>query len=291
MDALTPLINGLNLHAKLVYSGGVCGRWLMDHNSETSVWFHLVSKGKGFVHSPSWPSPLALNNGDLVLFLPHAAKHFLSYSGEHLPANAEDTRMTPWVEGEAGFVCGEIDLATPKSLLWQALPAEIVIRQNQAGPILSRLIELVINEASAPRFGSDSVIERLCDSLFVLVIRYCIEENLVHEGVFAAMQDKRLAIALGLIHDQPWHAWTLAELCMRAGVSKSVLSEKFAALIGYSPIGYLMTWRLQIAAHWLMEPAMSIERVAERCGYESAAAFGKAFKRHFGVAPGAFRSG
>ncbi|MGZ8924013.1 MAG: cupin domain-containing protein [Methylosarcina sp.] len=70
MDALTALVNALNLHAKLVYSGGVCGRWRMDHNSETSVWFHLVSKGQGFVHSPSWPSPLALNNGDLVLFFP-----------------------------------------------------------------------------------------------------------------------------------------------------------------------------------------------------------------------------
>lgn len=291
MDALTPLINGLNLHAKLVYSGGVCGRWLMDHNSETSVWFHLVSKGRGFVHSPHWLSPLALNTGDLILFLPHAARHFLSYSAEDLPNDTNDTQMTPWLEGEAGFVCGEIQLAAPKSLLWQALPAEIVIRQNQAGAILMRLIELVIGEASTPRFGSESVIERLCDGLFVLVIRFCIEENLVREGVFAAMQDKRLAKALGLIHERPWQAWTLNTLCAQAGVSKSVLSEKFSALIGYSPIEYLTLWRLQIAAHWLMEPAMSVERVAEKSGYESVPAFSKAFKRHFGIAPGSFRRG
>jgi AraC family transcriptional activator of mtrCDE len=197
--------------------------------------------------------------------------------------------MTSWLEGEAGFVCGEIQLATPNSLLWQALPAEIVIRLNQAGTILTRLIELVIGEASTPRFGSESVIERLCDSLFVLVIRHCIEENLVREGVFAAMQDKRLAKALTLIHEQPWQAWTLNVLCAQAGVSKSVLSEKFSALIGHSPIAYLTLWRLQIAAHWLMEPAMSVERVAERSGYESVPAFSKAFKRHFGVSPGTFR--
>ncbi len=289
MDALTPLINGLNLHAKLVYSGGVCGRWLMDHNSETAVWFHLVSKGQGYVHSPSWAAPLALDVGDLILFLPHAARHYLSYSSENLPNDANDTQMTPWLEGEAGFVCGEIQLATPKSLLWQALPAEIVIRQNQAGTILTRLIELVIGEASKPRFGSESVIERLCDSLFVLVIRYCIEENLVREGVFAAMQDKRLAKALTLIHEQPWQAWTLNTLCAQAGVSKSVLSEKFSALIGHSPIEYLTLWRLQIAAHWLLEPDMTVERVAERSGYESIPAFSKAFKRHIGVAPGSFR--
>ncbi|MFZ2451630.1 MAG: AraC family transcriptional regulator [Methylovulum miyakonense] len=291
MDALTPLINGLNLHAKLVYSGGVCGRWLMDHNSETSVWFHLVSKGRGFVHSPSWTTPLALDAGDLILFLPHAARHFLSYSAEDLPDDEAGTRMTPWLEGEAGFVCGEIQLAAPKSLLWQALPGEIIIRQNQAGTILTRLLELVIGEASTPRFGSESVIERLCDSLFVLAIRHCIEENLVREGVFAAMQDKRLAKALALIHEQPWQAWTLSELCAQAGVSKSVLSEKFSALIGHSPIEYLTLWRLQIAAHWLMEPDMSVERVAERSGYESIPAFSKAFKRHFGMAPGSFRRG
>lgn len=70
MDALTALINALNLHAKLIYSGGVCGRWLMDHNSDTSVWFHLVSKGKGWVHSPSWETPLELEQGDLIFFCP-----------------------------------------------------------------------------------------------------------------------------------------------------------------------------------------------------------------------------
>lgn len=289
MDALTALVNALNLHAKLAYSGGVCGRWRMDHNSETSVWFHLVSKGQGFVHAPRWQTPLQLDSGDLILFLPHAARHFLSYCAEHLPDNAEDTRLTDWTAGEAGFVCGEIELAAPKSLLWQALPAEIVIRQHQAGPILGRLIELVVSEASAQRFGSASVVERLCDSLFVLVIRYCIEDGLVREGVFAAMQDKRLAIVLGLIHEQPWQPWTLADLCTRAGISKSVLSERFAALIGRAPMEYLTVWRLQIAAHWLLEPAMTVERVAERCGYESVPAFSKAFKRHFGTAPGAFR--
>ena len=288
MDALTELVNALNLRAKLVYSGGVCGRWLMDHNSDTSVWFHLLSKGQGWVHSPSRQAPLALESGDLILFLPHAPKHFLSYSAEHLPCDAADTRLTGWEGGESGFVCGEIELATPRSLLWQALPAEIVIKKNQASDILAKLIELVISEASGQRFGSDSVVERLCDSLFVLVIRYCIEEGLVGKGVFAAMQDRRLATVLGLIHQQPWQPWTVAELCSKAGLSKTVLSEKFALFLNASPIEYLILWRMQIAAHWLKEPGMTVERVAERCGYESVPAFSKAFKRSFGVSPGSF---
>lgn len=291
LDALTLLIDGLNLRAKLAYSGGFCGRWLIDHNSEHSIWFHLVSKGKSWVHSLSWQAPLTLEDGDLALFLPHAAKHYLSYSSDHLPADSTDTIATTWEAGDTGFVCGEIELGMPKSALWQALPAEIVIRKAQAGEILGKLIELIVSESAGNRFGSGSVVERLCDSLFVLVVRHCLEEGLVHQGVFAAMQDSRLETVLRLMHQEPWQPWTLAELCSRAGISKTVLSEKFMELVGASPIEYLISWRMQIAARWLKEPGMTIERVAERCGYDSAPAFSKAFKRSFGVSPGVYRRG
>jgi AraC-like DNA-binding protein len=291
LDALTALANGLNLRARLFYAGGVCGQWLMDHNSDKSIWFHLVSKGRGWAHSPAWPQPIALADGDLVMFLPHAARHFLSYSGEHLPDDPASMRISSLQEGDSGLVCGEIALGQPNSPLWQALPAEIVIRKAEAGDVLARLIALIIEEAAATRFGSESVVERLCDSIFVLVVRHCIESGQVRAGVFAAMQDRRLATVLALIHGEPWQPWTIAELCARAGLSKTVLSEKFAATIGTSPIEYLTNWRMQIAARWLTESALSIERVAERCGYDSMAAFSKAFKRSFGVAPGAYRRG
>jgi AraC family transcriptional activator of mtrCDE len=291
LDALTALANGLNLRARLFYAGGICGQWLMDHNSDKSIWFHLVSKGRGWAHSHAWEKPLALADGDLVMFLPHAARHFLSYSGEHLPSDPAGMRISALDEGDSGLVCGEIELGMPQSALWQALPAEIVIKKAEAGEILARLIELIIRESATPRFGSESVVERLCDSIFVLVVRHCIEANLVQQGVFAAMQDRRLATVLSLIHGEPWLPWTIAELCSRAGLSKTVLTEKFAALIGASPIEYLTTWRMQIAARWLKESGMTIERVAERCGYDSMAAFSKAFKRCFGVAPGAYRRG
>lgn len=290
-DALTALANGLNLRAKLAYAGGVCGQWLMDHNSDKSIWFHLVSKGSGWVHSPAWAEPLELADGDLILFLPHAAQHFLSYSPAHLPRDMEGTRRTDLNQGDAGFVCGEIELAAPQSPLWRSLPAEIVIRKAEAGETAARLIGLIISESANPRFGSDSVIERLCDSLFILVVRHCIERSLVRQGVFAAMQDNRLATVLHLIHQEPWHPWTIAEFCSRVGLSKSVLTERFKNLVGASPVEYLMDWRMQIAARWLKESGMTIDRVAERCSYDSVPAFSKAFKRAFGVSPGAYRRG
>ncbi len=289
MDALTALADGLNLRAKLAYAGGVCGEWLMDHNSDHSVWFHLLTKGRGWVHSPAWNTPLALEDGDLILFLPHAARHLLSYSRDHVPADQTHTRPTDWETGEAGFVCGEIELGSPTASLWRAMPAEIIIRKSEGGVALGRLIELIVGEASMQRFGTAAVIERLCDSIFLLAIRHCIEAGMVREGVFAAMRDRRLAMVLDLIHREPWHPWTIDGLCDRAGLSKTTLTEKFGASIGTSPIEYLAAWRMQIAARWLRESAISVERVAERCGYESASAFSKAFKRSFGLSPGAYR--
>ncbi|MBU6473892.1 MAG: cupin domain-containing protein, partial [Alphaproteobacteria bacterium] len=156
MDALTALANGLNLRAKLAYAGGVCGQWLMNHNSDRSIWFHLIGKGRGWAHSPAWKKPLALSEGDLVLFMPCAPQHYLSYSPTHVPDDSRDTRITGWSEGEVGFVCGEITLGLPQSPLWRALPPDILIRRADTGDSLARLVELIVAESLTSAFGSES---------------------------------------------------------------------------------------------------------------------------------------
>ncbi len=290
MDTLTSLLHGLNLRAKLIYAGGVCGRWAINHNSETDIWFHLLTKGDGWVHSPAWQAPLPLAEGDLILFLPHAEKHYLSYSPDELNFNTEDARTVPWRQGSSGFVCGLIELGMPKAAIWRALPPEIIIRKQQAGEPLIHLIRLMITESGADRFGNFALIEHLCDSIFVLVLRYCIEQQLVKHGVLVAMRDSRLEAVLNLLHSEPWRPWSLLELCRHAGLSKSALTKKFVTLLGSPPMEYLTLWRMQIAAGWLKESGMTIERVAERCGYDSVSAFSRAFKRCFGVSPGGYRT-
>lgn len=289
MDALTALANGLNLRAKLTYAGGACGEWVMDHNSNHSIWFHLIAKGEGFVHSSTFAEPLRLEEGDLILFLPQAAEHFISYSPTHLPRDGSSTQIAGMADGDAGFVCGEIRLQVPQSLLWQTLPAEIILRRNVVADDLHRLIAMVISEAVAERFGNEAVIERLCDGFFILVLRHLIETGAISKGIFAAISDKRLATVLRLIHAEPWTDWSIAELCARAGISKSALAERFSGEIGMSPIEYLTHWRMQIAARRLSETGITVDRLAEHCGYESAASFSRAFKRTFGVSPAAFR--
>lgn len=289
MDPLTSLLDGLRLRAKLFYVGGVCGRWAVDHNSDTAIWFHLVTKGNGWIHSPVWQQPLEVGTGDLILFLPHAEKHYLSYSPHEVTFDDPDARMTAWEEGSTGFVCGLIGLELPKSAIWQALPAEIVIRKNDAGEGLAQLIQLILTESCAMRFGQRLLIEHLCDGMFVLVVRHCIERGLTRPGVFAAMQDNRLERVLELIHKEPWQPWTIGALCTYAGLSKTMLTQRFVELMGCPPMQYLTLWRMQRAAGWLRESGMTIERVAERCGYDSVPAFSRAFKRCFGATPGVYR--
>lgn len=288
-DALTLLRRGLRLHARLDYVGGVCGPWAIEHNSATAIWFHLVTKGDCYAHSPAWPAPLHLGEGDLVLFLPHAPRHSLAYSGAEPVFDAPGAAKVPLDAGSTGFVCGLIELVTPNSPLWHALPDNIVIRRNEGGGQLPRLVELIVAEARAPGFASESLIERLFDACFVLILRHCIQAGRVRAGALAAFQDRRVARVLGLMHEHPARAWTVSELAARAGISRTVLNERFASVVGSAPMEYLAALRMHLAATWLVEPGASLEAVAARCGYESASAFSRMFRRHHGVSPGAFR--
>lgn len=290
MDALTLLLGNLSLRAQLSYWGGVCGDWLMDHNSDTAIWFHLLSKGQGWVHSPTWQPTLKLEAGDLIVFLPHAPAHLISYSPTKIPTDFDNVRPTTFAEGETGFVCGSIELGSPKSSLWTSLPAEIVIRKDQAGEILTWLLQLIVKESATPRIGSSSIIERLCDSIFVLVLRHCMEEGLVKHGVFLAMQDEKLESVLSLIHREPFKPWSLKRLADQAGLSKTVFSHRFTELVGCPPMEYVASWRMQSAASWLKTSNITVEAIADRIGYQSVSAFSKAFKRTFGSSPANYRS-
>lgn len=280
----------LRLKAKLVYAGGVCGRWGIDHNSDTTIWYHLVSKGRAWVHYPGTRDPLQLDEGDMIVFLPHAAPHFLSYSPAELRFDYPEARKSSWEEGQTAFVCAVIDLGLTKAGLWNLLPAQILIRRGEGSAALADLTRHVIDEAREQRFGSFSVIERLCDSIFVLMVRHCIEQGQAGESVVMALHDRRLDTVLSLIHREPWYPWTVSELGKRAGMSKTVLTERFTQLIGCPPGEYLVRWRMQTAANWLRESRLPLEVVAERCGYQSVSAFSRQFKGCYGVSPGAYRS-
>ncbi|MBX9605627.1 MAG: AraC family transcriptional regulator [Gammaproteobacteria bacterium] len=290
-EALSSSLRALRLRARLAYVGGVCGRWAVDHNSDSDAWFHMLVKGDAWLHSPRWPRPEPLAIGDVLIFLPHAPPHYLSYSADELVFDAPGAAQVPMEEGSSGFVCGLFELDQPRAPWWRLLPGEILVRRREGGDGLARLVQLLVDEARAPRVASDLLLEHLLESCLLLVIRHCVEGGLLSDGMLSVLADRRLQSVLDGIHREPGRAWTLAALCERSSMSKTVLSERFHAAFGCAPMEYLKAWRMQLAAGWLREGADTIDGIAARCGYDSTPAFSRAFRQFAGVPPGAYRRG
>jgi AraC-like DNA-binding protein len=151
-------------------------------------------------------------------------------------------------------------------------------------------IQRAAEESRAPRAGTDAVLAKLSELLFVEAIRAYIEslpEN--QRSWLAGLRDPHVSRALALLHAEPGRPWTVDELGQEAAMSRSALAERFTALIGEPPMQYLTKWRLALAARALREGSESIARIAGEVGYESEAAFNRAFKRELGMPPATWR--
>jgi AraC-like DNA-binding protein len=191
------------------------------------------------------------------------------------------------------LVCGY--LACDRRLcrpVLDALPAilRVPVGTGPATVWLTSLLTLGAQESSAPRAGSDTVLAKLAELLFVEAIRRYIETMPAEQtGWLAGLRDRFVGKALGLLHEHPEHPWTVDELGAKVGLARTTLTQRFTDLVGQPPIQYLTRWRLTVAAQRLRTEPASLSRIAADIGYESQAAFNRAFKREFGMPPAAWR--
>jgi AraC-like DNA-binding protein len=158
-----------------------------------------------------------------------------------------------------------------------------------AGDPLEKLLEFTFAESREARAGGECVRLRLSELLFIEVVRrHLAALPAEQQGWLAGLRDPVVGRALALLHERPGHAWTLEELARDAGASRSVLAKRFAHLVADSPMQYLTRWRMQIAASLLAEGG-KVAAVAREVGYDSEAAFSRAFKKTAGVPPAAWR--
>jgi AraC-like DNA-binding protein len=155
---------------------------------------------------------------------------------------------------------------------------------------LAHLVEFAVAEPRAPTPGSDCIRLRIADLMFVEVVRrYLAALPAEQTGWLAALRDGIVGRALALLHGQPAHPWSLEELARRAAVSRSALAERFTHLVGQPPMQYLTRWRMQLAGRLLSDGGAKVSAVALAVGYDSEAAFSRAFKKAVGMAPAAWR--
>jgi AraC-like DNA-binding protein len=259
--------------------------------------YHIVTSGTCWVGCAE-DEPVELQAGDAIL-LPHGDAHYASGQPEerrgrlynHAPTRPLETiRLGTGAGARVSMVCGFLGCdARPYNPLLAALPRSMHVRGIGSG-WLAEFPRQVVAEAWQTRVGGSTMLTRMAELMFVEVVRRYTEElSPQRTGWLAGLRDPVVAPALAALHARPAHAWTLVELARVASTSRTVLTQRFSERVGLAPMQYLTEWRLQLAAEQLANGTRKVAAVAADVGYESEAAFSRAFKRSTGYAPAAWR--
>lgn len=283
------------------------GRSVMP-GSEHVIVFHILTQGTCWAEllDGSMP-PILLKAGDLLVLRNGDAHAFCSVPGMRSTPDLSlyrrpTGRALPvelWVNESGGperchFVCGYFGCdALPYNPLLGALPKMFHAPVSQATQRwLTDLVSIGVSETEQSSAGGETMLAKLAELMFVEVIRKYVG-GLPDDatGWLSGLRDRHIGTALRLLHGRPAESWTLETLARSIGLSRSALADRFTHLVGIPPMQYLARWRLQLASHALKHRGVSIAVAAAQVGYESEAAFNRAFKRFVGVPPGAWRRG
>lgn len=273
------IMGAYQISARITDNITYCGEWIDREPQMDRGIFHLISSGRCRVEASYLPEAIMLDAGDLIVF-PRGSAHTLCQvmrSGNDVPA---DTAM----------LCGEFTSQGGKrNAVLDSLPDCFVVREPDDTAHFRALGQMMAAQSSRSLFGNQLVLNKLADSLLVLAIRSHIVRAVPRQGVLAALNDPRLSRALAAMHDDPGRNWSIAELAETALLSRTAFCEHFSAVLGVAPMQYLTEWRMAEAQRLLRDPNQSVARIAERMGYQTEAAFRRAFKRVQGYAPGKVR--
>ena len=313
-DVLSELLTAVRLTGSVFLNGsfsapfGVISpsRWNgqdeMSRLRHISV-FHLVAEGECLLETADH-AVREVRKGDLLLMPFTAAHKFWSGAPESFgfaPDLVEDgpvsgVSLIRYGGGgaEVKLVCGFLESAELMSApLFRSLPP-LLIERTGDDPVSDMLAETaaeIMRQVDNAAPGTPMLLGRLMELLFVEVLRRH-AARLPDEagGMLAAMRDPVVARAIHHLHRDPARKWTIEDLAAEAGASRTVMADRFNQLVGKPPIEYLTGWRIQLAAERLKAGREPLARIAETVGYESEAAFSRAFKREMGLSPGAWRA-
>lgn len=289
-DPLSVLLTRLDLKAEVYVNGDFCGTWAVDTAGSKRIPFHLIGSGHAWLHFDG-QQPKQLSTHDLVLF-PHDSHHIIA-SSEHKP-NAELVNAPLSSEGEVtNMICGFFEFRNPALFpLLDALPNAIVL-QSQLSDSSERvefLISLMLKELKQARPGFYTAIDQMAFLIFVEVLRMQMESGELEQGLLTALFDPRLGKALNVIHQKPEQPWTLESLAQQALMSRSGFASSFSKTVGLTPMKYLSRWRMSQAKRLLQHSQLSVAQIATQSGYETEAAFRKAYRNIMGEPPGEARA-
>jgi AraC-like DNA-binding protein len=314
MDVLSTVLKTVKLEGAMFYNAEFSAPWgfrsppscqvapYLKSESRHVIIYHLLTHGRAYANVEGGPR-VSLSAGDIVVF-PHGDAHIMGNGRDVEPRDNARTLqeilaqgLKPARMGGGGeitrFVCGYLvcDLQLSKAFLGGLPPIfKVNIGSDGSGQWLENSIRYAVERAVASQTGSEIVVAKLSEALFVETLRRYVDHLPPGQtGWLAGARDPDVGNALALVHRQPSDPWTIAELARQVGVSRSVLAERFRHFLGVPPMAYLTRWRLQLGAQLLASTSRSVAQIAAEVGYESEPAFNRAFKREFGSPPARFR--
>jgi len=316
MDVLSEVLKTVKLDGAMFYNAEFSAPWCfcsppstvlapyLSVNSKHVIIFHLMTDGHGYAEVEGNSQPLPLSAGDLVI-LPHGDPHALRNGPFVKPVDhAEEVRRVfsqglkvsrMGGGGEVSkFICGYMACDPQLSRLFLGgLPSilKVNVRTDASSQWLEQTIRYSVDQADRSQPGSQAVLARLSEVLFIETLRrYIAALSPEQKGWLAGVRDPEVGRALALLHRKPAHSWTISALTKEIGISRSVLTERFRRYLSESPMSYLARWRLSLGAQLLQSTSKSVSQIAGEVGYESEPSFNRAFKRQFGLPPARFRS-
>ena len=315
MDVLSEVLKVVKLQGALFFNGEFSLPWSVtatsSHalaryvapNAEHVIIYHLLTDGRASIRMEDG-TRIALNAGDIVM-IPHGDRHVME-NGSGIKTVDESDKVEQVLAqglklcriGGGGevtrVVCGFMACDPQLSQIFlSGLPQvfKVSIRNDPSGKWLEDSIRFSVDHADTDRAGAEAVRAKLSEVLFVETLRAYITDLPQEQiGWLAGARDAEVGKTLALMHRNPAHPWTLADLAKEAGVSRSVLAERFRHYLNETPMAYLTRWRLQLGAQMLSSTSYSVAQIAAEVGYESEAAFNRAFKREFNAPPARFRT-
>lgn len=318
MDVLSDVLRAVRLTGAIYFDVRPRNPWVAETPDISSICskvmpefehvisFHIMLEGGCWAQLGDQPADSAVQiaAGDAVIF-PRGDSHVLgSERGHRAEPNygiyyRPKDRPLPFILNELGgngeparFICGYLGCdARPFNPILDALPRLLHVRASDTGGNLTRdLMRMALQENEHPRAGGETILSKLSELMFLQAVRQHIDGLPIEStGWLSGLRDRHVGLALRLMHGRPAERWTLETLAREVGLSRSAFAERFAELMHVPPMHYLGNWRLQLAAELLERHGKSIAQAAAEVGYESEAAFNRAFKKQVGVPPGSWR--
>lgn len=286
---ITWLISSLELETTLYHLGQYCGSWRASTAGKAPASFHLVLKGHCFLHLPD-NDPIILQTHDAI-FLLRDIPHFLSPHADSMrPCEQQVMQpLMPALEDGTGLACGFFHFrGLAAELLVESFPNYLLLRSDAPGSAAARNIFALIRQEAASGHTPSPLINRLTELLLFYLVRDLAQQSEIMEGIWAVASRPQFAPLLEQLLRDPGNDWSADDMAKAVHMSRTRFFKQFVDTCGQPPAQFLLNLRMNIAAQKLRQ-GESITRVAESVGYQSPAAFTRAFKKIIGEQPGAYQ--